>query len=368
MSFSREKMLWLELACLPEFRPTHIHGIASEFLNIEDAFELDHMQLASLCGLPAEAALGISQRSARQQAENEAEWLLDNDAAFITFSEDSYPELLRQIPDPPPVLFYKGKLKPLANCIAVVGSRKCTNYGKQATLAITRELAGAGITIVSGMAWGIDQVAHKSALEAEGQTAAIIGSGLGNIYPKGTGKLVEEICSNGMIATEFTHSIAPSRITFPQRNRIVSGMCAATLVIEAGAKSGALITARLANEQGRDVMAVPGSIFSGQSEGCNWLIQKGAKLVRTASDIIDELPDYFVKSVVSGQLKEREISLLSEEERKIVDLLAVDTPEHIDIIARQLGMETAQLSVTLLELEIKGVVRQLPGMKFIKTL
>lgn len=368
MKFTEEQKLWVELAATPRLRPHHAKAIAAEFYQLTDFFKLDHMSMAQRFDIPADTALSLRRREGKSAASAELEWAEEHDIEVITFAQETYPSLLREIHDPPPVLFSRGALTgSLPAAVAIVGSRKCTSYGNQAAGALARDLTNAGFTIISGMAWGIDQAAHRGALEAGGATIAVIGSGLANIYPRGTDKLMAQICEQGAVTTEFFHSIRPDKGTFPQRNRIVAGICLATIVIEASERSGALITARLANEQGRDVMAVPGSIYSSQSKGSNWLIQQGAKLVRDVDDILEELPAVTLpKGQQDKQSGESGIAL-NESEQRIVAALSVDTPQHIDIIARQLGIDAATLSMNLLQLEINGIVRQLPGMKFVKS-
>jgi len=313
--------------------------------------------------------MAISQHEARDLAEEELAFVEQRNLLITPFNSQDYPADLRELHDPPILLFSNGPyLEKHRAAVAIVGSRKCSEYGAQATRKLAGDCARAGITVVSGLAWGIDQLAHRAALEAGGETIAILGTGFRHIYPAGTEKLVEEISHSGLVATEFTQSNKGAAWTFPARNRIVAGISPITIVIEAAERSGALITARLANETGKNVMAVPGSIFSNASQGTNALIQQGAKLVRSIDDILEELPEHLLQMLTGYREMEQEPINLSPEEQQVLNLLSVDRPEHIDIIAHQLQREPAQLSATLLQLEINGIVRQLPGMKFVKTI
>jgi DNA processing protein len=368
VSSQNHSKIMLELAAANGVSPHSIKSIVSDYDDIESIFDENHLSLSHKFELKGDTALNLLQRKFQSKAHQEYEWLENHNLSMVDLSQLSYPSLLKEIHDPPPVLFINGEIpENVQHSVAIVGSRKPTAYGSQAARMLARELASAGFCIISGLAWGIDQEAHKGALEAGGTTMAVLGSGFGNIYPRGTSKLISEISNQGCVATEFFHNVPPDKTTFPQRNRIVAGLSLATIVIEASDRSGALITARMANEQSREVMAVPGSIFSIQSKGSNRLIQQGAKLISCVDDILEELPTIERSSTSYDHNKFSVKTELTDEELRVLEVLTVDTPQHIDIIARQLDVDSATLSLSLLQMEIHGIVRQMPGMKYIKT-
>jgi len=284
---------------------------------------------------------------------------------IVPFTHEEYPPLLREIHDPPPFLYVLGRLDKCPYSIAVVGSRRATRYGLSMAGRLASDLADRGLTVVSGMARGIDTAAHKGALSAGGQTVAVLGSGLSVIYPPENRGLVKRICECGAVVTEFPLEEAPNAYNFPRRNRIIAGMSLGTVVIEAAAKSGSLITARLAGEQGREVFAMPGNINSRTSQGAHSLLKQGAKLVASAEDIIEEFPYLFLKSE-KNRGKEHNVKPereLSAEEIRVYDMLE-PYPVHIDELSRQLEMGVSRLSAVLINLELKGLVVQSPGMYF----
>ena len=291
----------------------------------------------------------------------------------MTLRHSDFPKALLSIPDPPPYLYVKGTIcKKDVNAIAVVGTRVPTQYGIAAAESISRELAGSGITIVSGMARGIDAAAHRGALAANGRTIAVLGSGIDVIYPSDNKKLYEQIISSGAVVSEFPIGTAPLAENFPQRNRIISGLVKGVLVVEASEKSGSLITAGLALDYGRDVFALPGNITSFKSKGANKLIKQGAKLVEDARDILEELSISGTGMVKTGfkpapalpdSLRKIQADLSSEEE-KIISLL--DEPSFIDTIIQRTGLPAQKISALLLDMELKGLVQQQAGKQFIR--
>jgi DNA processing protein len=287
---------------------------------------------------------------------------------IITLADPDYPRLLCEIPDPPPYLYVSGRLDSSALKIAVVGSRNATGYGLTTTKNLCADLVSLGITIVSGMARGIDTAAHEGAMMGGGKTIAVLGSGLERIYPAENAKLFHRISENGAVVSEFALLTEPEGHNFPLRNRIISGMSLGTVVVEATKKSGSLITARLAAEQNREVFAVPGSIQSFKSTGTHTLIKQGAKLVEHAQDIVEELAPFIETHDGTGNIAPDEDenipAFLSSEETQIFKLLE-PYPIHIDSLARKLSIEPGKLSSMLLTLELKGLVRQLPGKFFI---
>jgi len=278
------------------------------------------------------------------------------------------PALLRHIPDPPPFLYVYGNLHATQKNIAVVGSRNATGYGISITKKICADLAALKLTVVSGMARGIDTAAHEGALAGKGMTIAVLGSGLENIYPAENRKLFHTISENGAVVSEFSLKTEPDARNFPVRNRIISGISLGTVVVEATKNSGSLITARLAAEQNREVFAIPGSIQSFKSTGTHTLIKQGAKLVEHAQDIMEELAHqiypHHTHNFDAPEIHDaiNELSL-SPDESKVFNALE-PYPIHIDDLARKISMESNKLSGILLHLELKGIVQQSPGKLF----
>ena len=367
MGIGAKEMLWLELALTPEVTPRCVPPLLEHFGEIESVFKAGLLDLGA-AGLSGGAARGIETRAGRKAAEGEAEILEAEGIGLVCFDSEAYPPLLRRIADPPAALFCRGNLSAGVGAnVAMVGSRAASAYGTQAAHKLAADLAARGVTVVSGMARGIDQASHIGALEAGGRTVAVIGSGFGHIYPPHSEKLVERIIAGGALLTEFPFDTPPSKQTFPQRNRIVSGMSYATVVVEAAETSGALITAKFALDQDRELLAVPGPISARGSIGTNYIIKCGAKLVQRADDIVAELPRE-VKDALSEAAGEEVAADLDENESTVLDLLSVDTPLHVDIIARRAGLGSAELSMILLGLEMKALVKQLPGMEYIRTM
>lgn len=284
---------------------------------------------------------------------------------LITALGDSdYPSLLTQIHDPPHLLYYQGQIEILDSiCIAVVGSRQASNYGRSQSRRFGRELAARGIVVISGMARGIDTEAHRGALEAEGKTAAILGSGLDYIYPPENVQLFREISIQGVVISEFPPHAHPEAGNFPVRNRLISGLSQGILVVEARQRSGALITADFALEQGRDVFAIPGPVDKKNSVGTNHLIKQGAALVTDPDDILQE---YLPGSEKAKEFIQDELFALNHIERQILDSLA-DAAVHFDDIMYNTALSVGLLSTNLLQMELKGIIKALPGNYYQRT-
>jgi DNA processing protein len=287
---------------------------------------------------------------------------------IVTLNDADYPALLREIPDPPPFLYVSGRLAAAERCIAVVGSRHATPYGVATARQLCAELARLGLTVVSGMALGIDTAAHEGALGVRGRTVAVLGSGLNQIYPPENRRLAERIAAGGAVISEFALDNGPDAHHFPIRNRIISGMSCGTVVVEATRNSGSLITARLAAEQNREVFAVPGSVQSFKSMGTHTLIKQGAKLVENAQDIVCELGHFLAAAapaaaVPGGAPRSGGRFGLNAEEAQVFQALG-PYPLHIDELVRRLEIDAGRLSAILLNLELKGAVLQLPGKLF----
>jgi len=295
----------------------------------------------------------------------------------ITIDESDYPKNLRNIYNPPKKLYVNGTLLEQDEvAVAVVGSRRASIYGLETGEKLGYELALRGVTIVSGMALGIDTAAHRGALKAKGRTIAVLGSGHGNIYPPQNKKLYEEIANQGAVMTEYEDEMEPLAYNFPQRNRIISGLSLGVVVVEAARNSGALITADFAAEQGRTVFAVPGKVSSNTSSGTNELIKDGARLVQSVDDILEELriaeispatndeKDKIDKKI-AAKTKAYIYNSLTDDERVVYKMLS-DEPVYIDEIFKETGLDPASASKVLLNLELKRLIRELPGKLFIR--
>jgi DNA processing protein len=282
-------------------------------------------------------------------------------------TDQEYPPLLRAL-DPGPVLFLRGRIEPGdALAIAIVGSRHATPYGVGVAEELASELARRGITIVSGLARGIDTAAHRGALAAGGRTIAVLGSGLDVVYPPENARLAGEVVQSGAIVSQFPPGTRPAPWNFPVRNRVIAGLSLGVVVVEAAERSGALITAGLAGELGREVYAVPGRITSAASRGANRLLQDGAKLVQHWADITSELPSEWQRLVRSDGIETNGAnqSASSDHDGRLADLLRPDEPQHIEQLIERSGLPAARLAVVLLELELDGRARQLPGQRWV---
>lgn len=301
----------------------------------------------------AEVAAEITQGISDDVVAPTLEWLHDGGNHVVTLGDDDYPQALLNIPDPPLLLYVKGRLDLLNQpALAIVGSRNATPQGIHNAEAFARTLSEAGLCIISGMAHGIDSAAHRGALQVQGSTIAVVGTGLDRVYPAANRELAHALASQGAIVSEFPLGTPPLAANFPRRNRLISGMSAGCLVVEASLQSGSLITARLASEQGRDVFAIPGSIHAPQSKGCHTLIKQGAKLVETAGDVLEELGGQ--KVAQSPTAKQ------SSDGSVLLDHLGFD-PVDMDTLAARCGLTMAELSAMLLTLELEGRVSTLPG-------
>ncbi len=288
-----------------------------------------------------------------------ASYLNNREITVLFYTDADYPEQLKNIYDPPPVLFLRGR----ADCfneisVALVGARKATPYGLSVTENLARELAGAGVVVVSGMARGIDAAAHRGTLDAGGKTIAVLGCGVDVIYPKENGRLMGSIVQNGVVISEFPPGTPPDAWHFPVRNRVISGLCRVVVVVEAAERSGALITAHVALEQGRDVMAVPGNITSKLSRGPNELIKQGAAPVLGARDIIEELGLTVIEP--EPPLMSNEGLKLDDNEKLLLKLLNFESVS-LEFIVQRSGLAAGEVMSALMFLEVKGLVRQMPG-------
>lgn len=356
----------LALSGVPEIGPMRLRNLIAHFKTPENVFNATHRELQQVDSISDKIAHNIKTFDRETFANGQLKILEKTKSGIITFWEKEYPENLKNIPDPPPILFIKGNILPEDKlAISVVGSRKSSSYGKITAGTISKELAEQGITIVSGMAHGIDTIAHQNALKANGRTIAVLGCGLDIIYPKENKELFHRICENGAVISEFPFRTTPEPGNFPRRNRIISGLSLGVVVIEAGARSGALITAHLALEQNREVFALPGNVSSKSSMGTNKLIKEsGAKLIQSVEDILVELEAHFKKRGAKKRKPDTELQLSGDE--KIIMGILSENPLYIDKISAQAKMPSQSISSILLGLELKGMVKQLQGKQFIK--
>lgn len=346
---------WLRLTQAPGVGRITAATLLRAFGSIHAVFDADIDQLATVV-TPAQARsllAPVSNDTAGLIARTHA-WLEQPGNQILTLLDSAYPPLLAEIPDPPLLLYIRGRIELLHGAaLAIVGSRNASVQGQANALAFAQALSEAGLTIVSGLALGIDAAAHDGALHGCGSTVAVIGTGADRIYPARNAALARRIAEEGCIVSEYPLATPPRPDHFPQRNRIISGLAAGVLVIEAAAGSGSLITARMACEQGRDVFAVPGSIHAALAKGCHQLIREGAQLVESSNDVLQALS---MAPLVTATQQAPHPAMQSP----LLAILA-DEPMHIDALLAHSGMSPAALSTALLDLEMAGVVARLPG-------
>ncbi|MCK4390547.1 MAG: DNA-processing protein DprA [Desulfobacterales bacterium] len=352
---------WLGLKSVPGVGNRLFLHLIQHFGEPEKVFSASREELLQVEGINDHLASAIQGHKIPGKVQEDLALAQKNGVRLITFSDLDYPTLLRHIHDPPPVLYVYGTLDPDSLNIAIVGSRNATSYGRTITKRLSADLARRSFTVVSGMALGIDSAAHIGALAGGGKTIAVLGCGLGTIYPAENKRLFYRIVESGAVISEFPFLSPPDAHNFPVRNRIISGLALGTVIVEATRRSGSLITARLAAEQGREVFAVPGSVASFKSMGTHRLIKQGAKLVEHTDDIIEELN--IAQPLPSADTKEKRTISLTPDEKKIIDELS-PYPVHIDKLVRRLSLSAAQASSLLLQLELKGLVTQSPGKLF----
>ncbi|MFP5212002.1 MAG: DNA-processing protein DprA, partial [Acidobacteriota bacterium] len=366
-----ERVAWLALTLIPDLGNRSILRLLRHFGSPGEVLRAKRDDLAAVPRLREKARERILGGGMRREAEAEWETLTRFGASLLCLGDPDYPSNLAEIPDPPAVLYVRGALEPgdLVS-IAIVGSRAASPTGMIFTERLATDLARYGITVVSGFARGIDSSAHRGALKGNGRTLAVLGCGLDLDYPLGNADLKKEIGRSGAVVSEFSMARPPAPENFPMRNRIISGLSLGVVVVEAAQRSGSLITARLALEQGREVFAVPGVARQSRSVGPHTLLKQGAKLVECAEDIIEEIRPLLKKSGSKGAHKGvamAPVPDLDSDEAAMIERLD-ETPQHIDDICRAIQWSSAKATATLLGLELKGAVRQLPGMHFISLL
>lgn len=354
----------LRLLQTPGIGSVRIRALVSHFRTAQAVLSASPQELRRVSGIDHALAENILRDDSTAFVKNQMEMLAREQARALSFWDRDYPPLLKKIQDPPVVLFYKGRLQPGdQNALAIVGTRAPTQYGKMAAERMARDLAAQGLTIVSGLARGVDTIAHRTALQNGGRTLAVLGSGLDVFYPPENEKLFHEICGAGAVLTEYFFGAKPEAVNFPRRNRIISGLALGVLVIEAGLDSGAMITANLALEQNREVFAIPGSIFNPKCAGPHRLLQEGAKLVQNVEDILVEV--HAQLNLFESSRFENKAAELDELSTKVYAALSSD-PRHIDELTRSLQAPSAQLMAVLLDLEFKNLIKQLPGKLFVR--
>jgi DNA processing protein len=370
---------WMALTRIEGLGNRGCHKLIEHFGSPQAAYMASLTELES-SGIPARVAQAIFSQVALKDAEREVEQAAKADCELIAFDNDDYPPLLKQIPDAPLLLYVRGNVKVLSQyAVAVVGSRRPSAYGSSVAHRLAHDLAQRQLVVVSGLARGVDSAAHRGALEAKGNTVAVLGSGIDVIYPRENKTLANEIVKSGALISEFPLGTGPTPENFPIRNRIISGLSLGVVVVEAAEYSGSLITARLAVEQNREVFAVPGNITSAQSFGPNHLIKQGAKLVDQWMDVIEEFPpEVRMQLLPPAEAAEGEpigtqtASLfeasLPPEQKAVFDVLRADQALFVDDIATAANLPSPKVLGALLQLEMNGLIRQLPGKNFIRKL
>lgn len=355
----------IRLSAVPGVGPNRMRTMIGHFRSVSKVFKASLQELQKIPGIDEKTAKSVVEAKTESFAEKQIKKAEELKVRIISFWDEEFPELLKQIYDPPVLLYVKGNFSENDKyALSIIGTRNPTHYGKIITEKLTTSLAEKGITIISGMAYGIDSIAHSHALKAGSRTLAVVGTGLDITYPSGNQKLSLEIAENGALISEFPFGTKPDRQNFPRRNRIVSGLSHGVIVVEAGIKSGALITASMAIEQNREVFAVPGNINSPQSVGPNALIKQGACLVISAEDILGELSPK-LDPIIKGDSKPKLLVELSSDEAAVLSKLSHE-PKHVDELVQSVDMRCSQVLSVLLTLEFKNQIRQLSGKMFVK--
>lgn len=356
-------------ACLgfsrvPGIGPRRLTRLLQYFGNIGEAWVADEGRLAQ-AGLDRRLRQRLVKLRRELDLARELERVHACGATLVTLLDEDYPEPVRNLPDPPLVLYIKGTLLPDdRNALAVVGTRKANDYGREVAGRLAQDLARHRITVVSGMAYGVDAAAHRGALKAGGRTLAVLGCGVDVVYPRAHRQLAREISEQGALISEYPPGSLPEGRNFPRRNRIISGLSLGVLVVQAPELSGAIVTANLAAEQGREVFAVPGNILDRANDGCHRLIQDGAKLVTSVGDVLEELNVAWTR--VEAAAVTKRVVPANESEAGLLAHLGAD-PTHVDDLARECRLPVAKVSSTLTILELRGLVRKVGPMQYCRT-
>jgi DNA processing protein len=379
LAVTPKQKLWIALTVTPGLGATRTRKLVEHFGSVERVFQASLTEVEA-AGVPAESAQSVALGKSIEQAEQQLEKAASAGASILCIDDDGYPERLREIYDPPVVLFVRGNPHALSEAgIAVVGTRHPTPYGLGMSERLACDLAGRGIIIISGLARGVDTAAHRGAVNARGKTVAVFGTGVDEIYPRENKKLAEQILANGgVLISEFPVGTFPAPQNFPIRNRIISGLSVGVLVIEGGEFSGTRITARCALEQCREVFAVPGNVTTKNSWTPNTLIKQGAKLVATWEDVWEELPAdsrLRLEAQRSAESDKPETASLFGQpelpphEQKVLTLIKADEAVQIDTLVEKLDgvLSSSELFSALFELELMGKIRQMPGKNFVRS-
>jgi len=357
---------WLLLNMIPGVGSSRCQKLLKHFGSPQAILEASVKELEHVSGIGEYTARQIVNLKDKLDVERELSRIEKQKICIITFFDENYPSNLKSIFDPPVLLYVKGKLLPEdIIAIAMVGTRRPTAYGKMVAEKLSGELAERDVTVVSGMARGIDSFSHRGALSRGGRTIAVLGCGIDVCYPPENRDLLNEISEKGAVVSEFPMGTRPERMNFPLRNRVISGLSLGVVIVEAGPKSGALITAECALEQGREVFAVPGNIFNLETKGTHSLIKEGAKLVEGYGDIIEEISCLRDVLPVTPTTKLQRQVELSEEEERVYNLLSFE-PIHIDLISKESGLPINRISPILMNLEMKGRIREVAGKMFLR--
>lgn len=356
-----EQKYWLGFSLVPEIGPKRLSHLYQWFGALSAAWQASEAHLRE-AGLERQVLANLLQSRRMLNLDTELERVQRCDAWLLTLEDAAYPALLREQADAPAVLYVRGSILPGDDlALGIVGTRKATTYGRDAAHDLAKKLAHNGITVISGLAHGIDAAAHRGALDAPGRTIAVMGCGIDQVYPREHTDLARSIAANGALITEFAIGTRPEARNFPRRNRVISGLALGILVVEAPEASGALITANIAAEQGREVFAVPGSIFSPNSRGANRLIQDGAKLVTNVEDILSELN--IAHDSIQTRVTAERIAPANGIEAQLMNILSAN-PLHVDELARECGLPVATVSSTLTILELKGLAQKVGPMQY----
>ncbi len=355
-----EKQYWIGFNLVKGIGPSRLKKLLNHFGDVKTAWMASQDELRA-AGLGNKITNNLIQARASMDLEGLQRRYETQDIHVLTWNDEAYPAKLHEIEYPPPVLYIRGQLKDVDQwAVAVVGTRRVTKYGRQVTAELVTHLVQSGVTVVSGMARGVDAVAHQTALNAGGRTIAVLGCGVDRIYPPEHRRMAEAIIQQGALISDYAPGTPPEGQNFPPRNRIISGLSLAVVIVEAGKSSGALITANFAVEHGRDVFAVPGHITAPQSKGPNWLIQQGARPLLAPQDILE-----FLDLTRIAEHREARATLpVNEAEAQLLQTLGRE-PIHIDEISVQTKTPVAEVSATLTMMELKGMVRQVGGMHYV---
>lgn len=355
-----ELAYWIGFNKVMGIGPARLRALLDYFGDIQTAWNGDPTELQE-AGLDRRSLANLLAARKSLDLGRELQRLEQAGVTVLTWDSEAYPRNLLTIHDAPPVLYVQGDLLPEDDwAVAVVGTRHASVYGKEAARNLAGDLARSGVTVVSGLALGIDAVAHQAALDAGGRTIAVLGSGVDVIYPEQNRRLAQAVAKRGALVSEYALGTPPERSNFPPRNRIISGLALGVIIVEAGARSGALITADFALDQGREVFAVPGSIFQRSCEGTNRLIRDGARPVLSVNDVLEELN----LAQVTQQAEVRAAVPTTELEQSLLDLLSSE-PTHVDELGRAAELPAATVASTLALLELKGLARQVGGMSYV---